>query len=242
MNLIVNKSQISSTAEIFAQMLQESSSTDTHLLLAYGYMDFDKDLAKAVIDWMQKDSKRSVIFIVGIHGRHSLTSYESERMKRTDVPSFEESNQAKVIGTVMAYARKFSFDVIEDLDRWKVAAIYGFHAKISALMEMRDSDTLYDDLYEVIDVDPQGEGPFLPVEFIMGSTNFTGAGMAENIELDMHMRRSEVNLDMIAQINNLISVAAKKLKADDLSQKVTEKISEELTDLFYKKRKKGHAW
>ena len=109
MNLIVNKSQNPSTAHILAHMLRNSPPTDTHLLLGYGYFYYDDELAQMIVDWMRKDSERVVIFIAGIHGRHKLSAYEIERMKRGDMPSLEESNQKQVVDALLRYSQKFPF-------------------------------------------------------------------------------------------------------------------------------------
>lgn len=233
MNLIVNKSQNTSMVEVLEQMLQNSPATDTHLLLGYGYLYYDDKLAKMLADWMQKDSRRVVIFIVGIHNRHKLTDYEKERMKRDDEPSLQESNKQQVVDALVRFAKKLPLSTADDLDRVKAAAVYRFHAKICALMTLSDPETGYDDLYEVVKVDPEGDGPFEPLEFIMGSTNFTEAGMLDNIELDMHVPRNAVTGAMRSQINNLVSVVAKTLGNNKLSKKVTEEINQKITDLLY---------
>ena len=235
MNLIVNKSENAPTAQVLAHMLQNSPPTDTHLLLAYGYFYYDDDLAQMIVDWMQKSSERVVIFIAGIHGRHELSAYETARMKRSDEPSLKESTTQQVVNALVRYAKRFPFSTADDLDRWKAAAIYRFHAKICALMSLSNPALGYDDLYEVADVDPDGDGPFHVTEFIMGSTNFTDAGMSENIELDMHVPRNAVTAPMVEQINNLVSVAAKALAANKLSDQVTREIGKQITELPYRK-------
>lgn len=235
MNLIVNQSENASTAQVLAHMLQNSPPTDTHLLLAYGYFYYDDDLAQMIVDWMQKSSERVVIFIAGIHGRHTLSAYETVRMKRSDEPSLEESTAQQVVNALVRYAKRFPFSTADDLNRWKAAAIYRFHAKICALMSLSNPALGYDDLYEVADVDPDGDGPFEVAEFIMGSTNFTDAGMSGNFELDMHVPRGAVTAPMTEQINNLLSVAAKALAANKLSDQVTRAIGDQIIELPYRK-------
>jgi hypothetical protein len=235
MNLIVNRSGNTPMVTFFEQMLKNSPPTDTHLFLGYGYVYHDPRLGKLIVDWMMKDEKRVVIFVVGIHGRHKLDEYEKERMKRDDEPSVAESNSLQVVDAVIKYARQFSFSSIEDVYRLKTAAVYRFHAKICALMQLSGGPNDFDDLYDFEKVDPSGIGPLKAVELIMGSTNFTGAGMDENLELDMHVPRGSVTPSMACQVNNLISVAANSLKKNALSKTVTEQIEEGIKDMFYKR-------
>jgi hypothetical protein len=235
MNLIVSRSKNPSMLSAFEQMLDNSPLTDTHLLLGYGYLYYDEILAKIIARWMSKDFRRTVIFIVGIHGRHKLTDYEKGRMKRSDEPSLEESNKSQVVDALVRYAKDFSFSKPEDLIRIKTAAVYQFHAKICALMTLSEPKLGYDDLYEMVNVDPEGDGPFEPVELIMGSTNFSEAGMYENIELDMHVPRDAVTSQMTSQINNLLSVTAERLRVNGLSKKVTEEVEQRIVNQIYAK-------
>ena len=102
-------------------------------------------------------------------------------------------------------------------------------------MSLSNPELGYDDLYEVANIDSDEDGPFDVAEFIMGSTNFTDAGMSENIELDMHVPRDAVTAPMVEQINRLLTVAAKTLATNKLSKQVTQDIGDRIVELPYRK-------
>jgi hypothetical protein len=192
----------------FDNILRQSPVYDDNLLiLAYGEIAPDPMHSDAVFEWMEKSDWRRLVVLVGALGDEDVIVHEAEYGEVPDEPERRLKYVDVVTISAGVMALLDQLEMPATAKRVWVVVCPQLHLNLLALSRAKD-DVAIDALL--------GSGAWDITEALTGSSNLTLAAAQTNIELDMHLERSDrALLDALTQCARTVLSDAKAASALD---------------------------